>query len=257
MNTTRLGWQVCIVLVLALAIGFVACSKKEESAQQQGQQQAQQQTTTTTTTSAPSDVVKKYPFKSAIVEMKYGGDCTGTQVIYIDDYGMKEARVENFKMKMMRMEVPTNKIDLTIGDWLYNIDMEKKEGTKMKNPFMDMMKSMSEEQKKDLVKMGEDMMRQMGAKEAGEETIAGKPCKVWTMESLGTKVWTWSGLTLKSRADLMGVKQHLEATNVQIDVPVPADKFEVPAGVKVTETSMEQMMQQSEKETGKEKSGGQ
>lgn len=253
MNTTRLAGSLFIVLMLALAISFVACGKKDQNTQQQGQQQGQQQQTPTTASPSLGEL-KKYPFKSAIVELKYGGHCTGTEVLYIDDYGMKEATVDNFTMKVMGREMPTNQIQVTDGEWVYTIDVRKKEGTKMKNPSLEMMRNMSEEQKKAMMDLGSEMMKKMDAKETGEETVAGKPCKVWSVESVGTKVWVWSGLTLKRELKIMGVRQHLEAVSVETDVPVPADQFEVPQGVRITERDMGKMMREMGKRTEREKS---
>jgi hypothetical protein len=245
MHTSRFTQLLIFTLVVGIAVCNVDCGKKDQSSQQQGPEQTAA-TGTKETSSAP-DLFKKYSFKSAIVELKYSGDCSGTETVYIDDYGMKEAIVDNYAMKVMGTEVQTNHIQLNVGEWHYSIDLKKMKATKMKNAMVERMKNMSGEERKKWQGMGEEVLKGMNGKEVGEETVAGKPCKVLSMESVGTKVWIWEGMTLKRHVKIMGVNQELEAVNLQLDVPVPADKFEVPSGVQVTEQDMSKMMEQMKK----------
>jgi len=67
----------------------------------------------------------------------------------------------------------------------------------------------------DLDDVGEKMMKQMGGEKIGTEEYLGKPCDVWVMKSMGTKIWIWQGtrVTLKTDTD-MGLKMSVAATEI-------------------------------------------
>ena len=67
----------------------------------------------------------------------------------------------------------------------------------------------------DLDDVGEKMMKQMGGEKIGTEEYLGKPCDVWVMKSMGTKIWIWQGtrVTLKTDTD-MGMKMSVAATEI-------------------------------------------
>jgi len=72
------------------------------------------------------------------------------------------------------------------------------------------------------------------------KTIDGKVAKGYEMDAMGMKVqaWTWKGLMLYSETGLGAKPIIIAAKSVQADVAVPADRFVVPADVKVTDIGM-------------------
>lgn len=182
-------------------------------------------------TNADSSYDKRYKIKSAMVEYALSGSQTGTETLYFDDWGKREARYTQTQISMMGFTQKTNRLGLLEGDWMTNIDLDKKTGTKMKNPMMD---AASARYNKDLAAAGEDMLKKMGGKKIGTETIAGKLCDVWEVADLGSKTWVWKGVPLKTQARMMGMEITTVATKVQ-EGGVPQDKFKVPAGITLTE----------------------
>ena len=70
--------------------------------------------------------------------------------------------------------------------------------------------------------------------------MAGRPCKKYSMElkqsgvTLQTTLWIWEGITLKYEARYQGNPMVTdEATEIHEDATVPAEKFAIPAEVKV------------------------
>jgi hypothetical protein len=69
-------------------------------------------------------------------------------------------------------------------------------------------------------------------------TIAGREGKGYSMEISGVKVkaWVWDNIPLRMEMDMGGKEPMvMEATKIETDVPIPDDKFVVPADVKVTD----------------------
>ena len=122
------------------------------------------------------------------------------------------------------------------GEWSYMIDLEAKTGYKSKS-------GESEDDPKDLIKSDDEVtFRQMIEKEGGKilanETFLGKDCIVVEIseksddgKALATKMWYYKGIPLK-----MSNKSYtMEATKFEENVSIPASKFEVPAGITMSE----------------------
>jgi hypothetical protein len=177
-----------------------------------------------TSTRAVPDSLKRYPFRSAIIELEYGGSCSGKQMIYIDDFGMKEAKVDSFITEMMGMPAPTYKMQIQDWDSTFSADMLKGIATKGLTPF-------SAKERREMSEIGRGVAKDMGIEE-GIDTVLGKPCSVWSMQSMSSKVWLWNDITLKSSVELDEWKQLLVAKWIEMDVPLPSNAFVIPVGMK-------------------------
>lgn len=74
----------------------------------------------------------------------------------------------------------------------------------------------------------------------GEETVAGKPCTVYTLttpyhgEVFDDKVWIWEGLVLKEERSNHGISISSTVTVlVDDEAEISPDKFAVPAGIPI------------------------
>jgi len=147
---------------------------------------------------------KRYGIKSGIVEYEAAGSMTGTIVLYFDDWGYKEAKFEKTEMKMMGISVKENKVTIIDGEWTYNINLDQKTGTKIKTPFVEQIIETSGSN--DLTNFGEQLMKNMGGKIAGKESVLGKECDIWEIKNLGSKILVWNWVPLKSDVNFMGQK---------------------------------------------------
>ena len=188
------------------------------------------------------DSLKRYPFRSAIIELHYGGSASGKQMIYIDDFGQREMSFDSLTMKMMDMDMPNYKMQIRKGDTLYQIDFVR--GTATEG-----VSHVNEADERDMSAFGEAMARGMGMKkDSVEQVVAGQNCTVWSSDQMGTKTWTWNNIILKSEATVGGDTIHLEATSVDIDVPVPPERFDPPGGIHYTTAEeMQSMLDQLDK----------
>jgi hypothetical protein len=191
--------------------------------------------------------IKKYQIKSAIVEYKISGAQTGKETLYFDNYGFLEARYTESSMTMMGFTVETNTITISDKDWIYNIDMKEKKGTKMSN---EMLKAMLDGlTQKDYEEFGRKMMQEMGGKKIGEETYMGKTCEVWTIESMNTKMWVYKLIPLKIEMTMFGTVTY-ETVKFEENVSIPKDKFIPPKDIPVEEVQMPEFEDDMEEEDG-------
>jgi hypothetical protein len=70
------------------------------------------------------------------------------------------------------------------------------------------------------------MMKKMGGKQTGTDTVAGVTCDVW--ELMGTKQCIYKGITLKIESDIMGMKSLETATKASFNISLSDDAFKLP-----------------------------
>ncbi len=171
-----------------------------------------------------------------MIEYKVEGLAVGTEIVYFDDYGIKEARFTKTEAKIMGFSTTTNTLTITNKDWSYNINLDEKTGTKMKNKqLQELIDGITQ---KDYEEFGKKMLEQMDAKLVGNETILGKNCEVWDIRKMNGKTWNYKYVPLKIEINLMG-KNINTAVKFEENIKIPADKFEVPKGISITEQEME------------------
>ncbi len=171
---------------------------------------------------------KRYQFKSGKVVYKMSGIQTGTETLYFDDYGRKEVHFSDTVIDMMGIKQKSKTQTILEGKYIYTIDLDKKTAQKMENPLFSMF---SDED--DLQKVGEDIMKKMGGKKVGSETINGKECEIWEVQKMGGKIWVWNSLSIKTVVNMMGMNVTQEAESIETDINISPDLFKIPNGVEV------------------------
>jgi hypothetical protein len=173
-----------------------------------------------------AEVSKRYPeLKSAIIKYKVSGMNNGTETVYIDDWGRREARYKKFTTKMMGIDLERNFMTLITenGKWVYNIDLNSKTAIRMDNKGFKALQGNS----------GSNMDVAIGAVKAGTEEILGKTCDVWKKSNPYSMAWMWKGIALRKDRDVAAMGVVTEAIEIQENVSIPEDKLTIPSDVKV------------------------
>ena len=173
---------------------------------------------------------RPYNVKSGIVESTVDMMSEQAQTIYFDEYGAKQTIVTDVEV----MGHKSRTISITADGWSITYDPAKKEGTRVKIPAG----AAAAGGLPNPAQFTDEMKKKYKVVELGSRTIAGKEAVGVSMEVMGTpmKVWTWEGIPLRTEIEMGGKAPMVtEVKNLQVDVDVPADKFVVPADVKITE----------------------
>lgn len=181
---------------------------------------------TTKETKATAEESRRYPeLKSAIIKYKVSGMNNGTETVYIDDWGRREAIYKKFTTKMMGIDLDRNFMTLITenGKWVYNIDLNSRIAIRMNNAGFKALQGNS----------GGNMDVAIGAVKIGTEEILGKVCDVWEKSYPFSKTWMWKGIALKKDQDVSAMGVVSEATEIQINISIPEDKLMIPSDVKV------------------------
>jgi hypothetical protein len=177
-----------------------------------------------------SSAPKIFKVKSGIIESTIEMMGDQKQTIYFDDFGAKQAIVTD--MDIMGMKSQT--VVINADGWSYSFDLGKKEGTKTKLAAPASLPGGVP----DLDDITDEMKAQFKMKDIEGRTIVGKEAKgyqIEAMKDMPMKVWIWEGIPLRTEVKMGEKPMVTEVKNLQLDVDVPADKFVVPADVKITE----------------------
>ncbi len=183
----------------------------------------------------------KAPFKSAIVKYKHNGSEKGKSTLYYKGTTTADHRQTSTTLWGMD-QGQQDTITITKPKEVIRVNLKKRKATATGNPMAYMAeeyKKLSPAEKARVKKNAENMGQSMlsflksGQAETREGTLMGKPVKIVSMMGLTTYVWKDKGVLLKQEGSLMGMKLNSVATDVNVGASVPADKLEVPAGIKV------------------------
>lgn len=183
----------------------------------------------------------KLPFKEATIQYSITGSETGSETLYIRDYGKERSRHRKSTAEMMFMTTDTDQIEITSPDWIHTIDMKARTGTKVTNPVKFIIEEYNRlsSPEKDMVnknaqEMGTSMMQGMqGSVQQNAENILGYSCDLVSVA--GTTSYSIHGtdITLKSDAAMMGMNFSTVATQIN-EGSVPGNVFTPPPGIQIT-----------------------
>jgi hypothetical protein len=189
---------------------------------------------------------KVFEIKSGVVEYQVDGMSKGTKTFWFDDFGRMQCTRTVTTTKVMGFSTTDDKLEIRTREWVYNIDMKAKTGTKIKTdaamaPTDAAYSGLTDEEKKQFV---EGVHQGMNIKEAGTGEVLGRTCKIMEVGS-GNKMWLYKNITLKSEVGSGMIKINETATKFDENKAVSASQFQPPAGIQI-EDQTEAMKQAME-----------
>lgn len=194
------------------------------------------------TKTASTDFSKRYGVKSAVVEYAITGSQSGTKTLYFDDWGMKQAEYTNSVLQIAGFSKTLNLLNIIKDDSNYIIDLERKTGTKTKNPVRKLIAELQNQ--KSFGEFGEQILLKNGAMKVGREDFLDKECDIYEIANTSTKIWIWKWIPLKTITRTGGVEINTVAKKIDINVNIPAEKFELPKDITINEVDLEDIENQ-------------
>ncbi|WP_428737458.1 hypothetical protein [Sulfurimonas sp.] len=174
---------------------------------------------------------KLYDVKSANVTYKITGSSSmmgvqtqtsGEKSITFDNYGMQSVTKEKTTQKTTHNGTTqtsnTNTAVYMKDGIVYSVNYNKKTTNRME--------SMAGMMGGDMVAQGKAMLKQMGGEQIGTGKVLGYTCEIW--EAMGSKLYFYKGVPLKTESNMMGVLHSEVATSVKFNTRVSASEFELP-----------------------------
>ena len=89
---------------------------------------------------------KRYQIKSGVIEYRLEGMRSGTEKVYWDDWGVKEARYTKATLNLMGVAQEVEERLISTPDVIYTIDVKTNQAVKTKNPGVGFFKGLSEDE---------------------------------------------------------------------------------------------------------------
>lgn len=165
-------------------------------------------------------VINRYLIKSGCI--LYKGSMGVNQTLYFDNYGA----VEVFATEMDLGTVKTKVTQIRKEGYQYSFAEGQKTGQKTKWITNDINYS----------KLDPELLKRYKLKDLGTETILGKKCRKYSLETGNTPatVWIWGNIMVKTFTKMGNSDMIIEATKIE-EAPVDAAVFEIPSNVTFTE----------------------
>ncbi len=167
-----------------------------------------------------SSQLKRYGIECGSIRYEISGLQTGIQLLFFDNYGLKEAKYTWAEVLVPGMEQRINKLEIIQDGFYYVIDYGKKSGVRMKqvlNPDV----------------FEPQAMLSLGAEMIGVERFMDRDCEVWETKELANKIWAWCSIPLKAVTEMQGLKIEFVASEVQWGMSTPDEKFAIPDGIEI------------------------
>lgn len=173
---------------------------------------------------AADGIARLYPFETATLHYKLSGMQTGSQTVYIKDWGAAQAQYVDSSISMMGYSRPFKMVTVSDPDWVYTADLTSSRGVRIANPLRPVYAS----GETDTSAVGDKMLSAMGGTKSGTDMYEGQACTVWEMAAVATKMcFRADNVLVYTRTEMMG--QIMEITLVSVDVDkVDDSKFTPP-----------------------------
>jgi len=225
-------------LYLLTAILLISCTSEDK-------QQSGEQTETDTEISdedASTMLTGRYGIESAIVKKSTMTESEivnskGTETMWFDDYGNKQRVEQISESTIMGKNIVNKKLTIIVDGYIYDIDMDKKTGTKMAIPDLAGMAG-----DMDFSKLSKDLMDELHMKDAGTEDFLGRECKVYEMDdptmNMKGKYWVWKNFSMRVEVNTAGMNVKSMVTSIDENAGIAASMFEVPNDLNIEEVQL-------------------
>jgi hypothetical protein len=198
---------------------------------------------------------QRAPFQSATIHYSIGGSSEGDATLYVKEYGKYLAERETSKMSMFGFSKEEDKLTITTPEWVYNIDMLEKTGTKttnmekyLKQEYENLSSSDKKKVQKNAKKFGTNMAQTLGGDvKFNAAMIHGYSCDKATMMGMTSYSIHNTAILLKMEGSTLGMEIKKEATKID-NGSVSSSHFKIPEGISVTyDAQADAMMKQQAK----------
>ena len=175
--------------------------------------------------------IRAFGIPSAIVDYDVRGLKSGTERLYFDGWGTRQARYIHTKMLVMGLAQEENVLKIDDGRWSYTIDLPKATGIRQPNPVLQAHAADVGHDGKLVLK--DEVMTDMGGRKAGSNNILGHTCRVWVVPATHTSYCLWKNIPLLTVMCDNDVEITTTAISINENVPVKDGIFKIPDSVTI------------------------
>lgn len=174
---------------------------------------------------------KRYGIEKGALIFRYDGAVEGTDHIFFDNWGWREAKYTKTHTELGTFQEQLDEVQYLDGEARYQYDPKTKKATYF---FSQQVEAMAAQYKtKNMVAIGDEMLKAMGAKPAGKAKVGEIECDAWVIEKNRIKLYLWQGLTMAEESYVNNVPIGRRCILVELEKDLPLDRLLLPKGAVV------------------------
>lgn len=176
---------------------------------------------------------KRYGIEKGAFIFRLDGAVNGTEHVFFDHWGWREAKYTRTTTELGTFNEKTNEVQYLEGERRYVYFPETN-----KAQYFDSQQIMAmadKYQTKDMVVVGNEMLKNMGALPAGKAKVGEIECDVWVIEKNRIRLYMWQGLTMAEESYVNNIPIGRRCVQVELEKDLPLDKLLLPKGAVVEE----------------------
>ncbi len=174
-----------------------------------------------------------YGVRRATLHFEYLGDIRGSEDIYIDSFGAREAHITHSELITPRGFRPTYTYTIRKGWHLTIVDSVRRVEVKLIDRTMDSVYHLLPSEVPTPEQEFQNIFAPQGFQRGGDTTILGLKAHLWVHRGTPGYLMEWRGIVIGSKSVDMGNENELHLLSIDTTSPIEAARFVPPSGFPV------------------------
>lgn len=172
---------------------------------------------------------KRYGIEKGSFIFRIDGAVNGTEHVYFDHWGWREAKYTRTTTEVENLYEETNEVQFLDGERRYQYFPETKKAHYFDSgQIEDMARRYNT---KDMVAVGNEMLKNMGMQPAGKAKVGQTECDVWVKAQPKIRLYMWHGLTMGEESYVNNIPIGRRCVLVDLEKDIPLEKLLLPKDV--------------------------
>ena len=178
---------------------------------------------------------KRYGIEKGAFIFRIDGAVNGTEHLFFDNWGWREAKYTRTTTEVANFHEETNEVQYLDGERRYVYDPKTNKAQYFDS--QQIIQVASKYNTKDMVVVGNEMLKNMGAVPDGKAMVGKIECDAWVIEKNRIRLYMWQGLTMGEESYVNNIPIGRRCLQVELEKDLPLDKLLLPKGAVVEEVN--------------------
>ncbi|MCF8246330.1 MAG: hypothetical protein K9J37_22700 [Saprospiraceae bacterium] len=174
---------------------------------------------------------KRYGIEKGALIFRLDGAVNGTEHIFFDHWGWREAKYTRTSTELGTFNEETDEAQYLEGERRYVYDVKTKKARYFDSQSI--IKTADQYNTKDMVVVGNEMLKNMGMTPAGKANVGTTECDVWVKATPKIRLYMWQGLTLAEESYVNNIPIGRRCLQMELEKDPPLERLLLPKGVEV------------------------
>ncbi|MCC6723489.1 MAG: hypothetical protein IT258_03195 [Saprospiraceae bacterium] len=169
---------------------------------------------------------KRYGIEKGAFIFRIDGAVNGTEHVFFDNWGWREAKYTRTTTELQNLHEETDEVQYLDGERRYVYSPKTKKAQYFDSNQVEQMAI--KYKTKDMVVVGDEMLKNMGMQPAGMAKVGETECIVWAKATPKIRLYMWQGLTMAEESYVNNVPIGRRCILKELEKDPPLDKMVLP-----------------------------